>query len=393
MRRPFKLSKISMCGTAMAALLALSGGAEALTTGYVVLHAFKGTKDGNSPQADLLQDSGGNLFGTTVGGGGKGSDQGDGTVFKVAPDGTTTILHAFSGNDGSQPFAAVIADANGNLYGTTNEGGTSNEGVVFKLAPDGTYSILHSFTGGLDGGAPLAGLLADGSGNFYGTTFEGGANDAGAVFKLAPDGTETVLYNFTGGTDGAHPVAALIADGAGNLYGTALGKGAYNGGVAFRLAPNGTYRVLHAFGKKAYDGTFPYSALVADGAGNLYCSTYVGGKNDEGTVVKIMPDGRETVLYAFRSGSGGRLPYSDLTLDHAGNLYGTTFFGGKADEGVVYRITPSGDESVVHAFSGDKFGELPVGGVVMDASGNLFGTTNTGGRDEQGVVFEITPPK
>lgn len=389
MRRPFKLSKIWMCGAAMAALLALSGGADAQTTGYVVLHAFKGTKDGNTPQADLLQDNAGNLFGTTRYGGGKGSDEGDGTIFKVAPNGTTTILHAFSGNDGSQPFAGVIADANGNLYGTTSMGGASNDGVVFKLASDGTYTVLHSFTNSpSDGAGPWAGLLADSSGNLYGTTYEGGAHNAGTVFKLTPDGTETILHDFDG-SDGATPQATLIADGAGNLYGTTAYNGAYNAGVVFRLAPNGAYKVLHAFGKKSFDGKYPFAGLVADGAGNLYCSTYGGGKNGQGAVVKIAPNGAETILYAFRSGSSGSNPFSDLVLDNAGNLYGTTYSGGKAGDGVVYAITSSGEESVLQAFSG-KLGSGPRAGVIMDASGDLFGTAAFGGRGEQGVVFEIT---
>jgi uncharacterized repeat protein (TIGR03803 family) len=188
---------------------------------------------------------------------------------------TETVLHSFSGNDGAQPIAGLIADGNGNLYGTTAKGGASGNGVVFKLAPGGTYTVLYSFTGGSDGRFPQAGLIADSSGNLYGTTQFGGATGNGVVFKLTPGGTETVLYSFChlpGCTDGAYPQAGLIADSSGNLYGTTPYGGASNDGVVFKLASGGTETVLYSF-LGGGDGAFPGAALIADGSGNLYGTT------------------------------------------------------------------------------------------------------------------------
>ncbi|HTV34519.1 MAG TPA: choice-of-anchor tandem repeat GloVer-containing protein, partial [Methylocella sp.] len=225
-----------------------------------------------------------------------------GTVFKLAPDGTETVLHAFKGSpsDGSNPSAGLIFDSSGNLYGTTHIGGVAELGTVFKLAPDGTETVLHSFEGPGDGIYPVAGLIFDSSSNLYGTTVNGGATlAAGAVFKLAPDGTETVLHSFRGHGDGANPFAGLIADSQGNLYGTTPSGGSSNCGAGcgtvFKLAPDGTsYKVLYTFAGGS-DGFYPYAGLIADSQGNLYGTTTGGGANDSnGTVFKLTGTGFDT---------------------------------------------------------------------------------------------------
>ena len=263
------------------------------------------------PRNGLIADSAGNLYGTTSGGGASYK----GVVFKLAPDGTETVLHSFPGfpSDGNSPYAGLIADSAGNLYGTTlSRDSVSHAGVVFKLAPNGTAgwteTVLHSFTGfPTDGALPYAGLIADSAGNLYGATTGGGASGQGVVFKLAPDGTETVLHAFTGGSDGAYPgVGPLIADSAGNLYGTTTGGGGGPGasgqGVVFKLAPNGTggwtESVLYSFTGGSDGGQPFYGSLIADGAGNLYGTTVGGGASGAGVVFKLSGTGFVTTTLA-----------------------------------------------------------------------------------------------
>ncbi|MGH9205494.1 MAG: choice-of-anchor tandem repeat GloVer-containing protein, partial [Acidimicrobiales bacterium] len=241
-----------------------------------------------------IADSSGNLYGTTFQGGVVGGctdGLGCGTVFRLSPGGTETVLHAFTfSSEGYGPNGPLIADSSGNLYGTTYSDGASGNGVVFKLTPGGTYTVLHTFTGGSDGANPAGDLIADSSGNLYGTTRGGGASGSGCggfgcgtVFKLSPGGTLTVLYSFTGGSDGEGPVGNLIADSKGNLYGTTLlgggpgcGQFGLGCGVVFKLSPSGTETVLHIF-TGGSDGGAPFAGLIADSSGNLYGTTFQGG--------------------------------------------------------------------------------------------------------------------
>jgi len=259
-----------------------------------VLHSFPGGKDGASPLAGLIRDANGNVYGTIIGGGGTGcfDSHGCGVVFKVNSSDKETRLHTFSGgSDGGNPQSDLIRDANGNIYGTTTSGGDASCdapygcGVAFKLNPKGVYSVLHTFTGGTDGANPPAGLIRDASGDFYGTTVAGGANGCGTIFKLDKAGTVTALYNFACGTDGFHPSASLIRDSKGNLYGVTRYGGdllCYNNsgcGVVFELSPTGVYSVLHAFAGPPDDGAVPLGSLLRDGAGNLYGTTIYGGSD------------------------------------------------------------------------------------------------------------------
>jgi uncharacterized repeat protein (TIGR03803 family) len=400
-----------LCGTSiLAAALALSvplAGAYAARN-EIVLYAFEDGNDGAEPLASLISDKAGNLYGTTQVGGGA---NGYGTVFKLAPDGSETVLHSFAGgtSDGSLPEAGVIADYAGNLYGTTYGGGANGFGTVFKLAPDGTETVLYAFKGGDDGDGPFAGLIRDSAHNLYGTTLHGGASGnctdgCGTVFKLAPDGTETVLHTFAGGSDGANPYAGVIADGGGNLYGTTQVGGTGcdgNGcGTVFKVAMNGSEAVLYNFCSRlnCADGTTPYSGLIADSAGNFYGTTALGGitrggRIGNGTIFKLAPDGTETVLYVFPGGSHGEFPsYGSLLADKAGNLYGTAG-GGANGQGIVFRLATNGNESAPYAFKGRSDGSSPSAGVIADKAGNLYGTTQGGGNNNCtggcGIVFEI----
>jgi len=359
-----------------------------------VLHAFTLGGDGGFPDSGLLADEQGNLYGTTEWGGDSTNCQnGCGAVFKLAPDGTESVLYSFCPvskcADGEQPYAGLIEDKSGSLYGTTYLGGADNFGTIFELAPDGTESVLYSFSGSSrDGANPLAGLIVDSAGNLYGTTAGGGHyNDnkcepggCGTVFELAPDGTETVLYRFTGGKDGGNPYAGLIMDKAGNLYGTTLFGGPGGSGVVFRLAPDGTETVLSHF-KNGIDFDSPHASLIQDKAGNLYGTTFLGGGYGFGSVFKITPKGRAIALHTF-TGNDGRYPESPLVVDEAGNLYGTTSEGGADNSGTIFKLDPDGTESVLHSFcsqSNCTDGATPIAGLTKDKAGNLYGTTLDGG--------------
>jgi uncharacterized repeat protein (TIGR03803 family) len=373
--------------------------------------------DGANPEASLISDAAGNFYGTTVGGGNSAA----GTVFELSPNGsggwTEEVLYSFGeGLDGTYPEAGLIFDAAGNLYGTTEAGGIHRGGMVFELSPNGsgdwTETVLHSFGAGSDGSAPYAGqLIFDRTGNLYGTTSSGGTNFYGIAFELSPNGsggwTETVLHSFGAGTDGASPPAGLIWDGAGNLYGTTYAGGTSNVGTVFELSPNGsggwTETVLYSFNSNGSDGNYPYAGLVFDRAGNLYGTTYLGGTYNIGTVFELSPNGSggwtETVLHSFINNySDGAYPYAGLIFDSAGNLYGTTAYGGIYYYGTAFEFSPNGSggwtETVLYSsFGASMDGLSPNAGLIMDRAGNLYGTTVQGGigTSAAGTVFEIAP--
>jgi uncharacterized repeat protein (TIGR03803 family) len=356
---------------------------------FKVLYNFTGGADGGYPYANLIQDAKGNLYGTTSAGG----PSGVGTVFKVDKTGKETVLYSFTGGaDGGYPFAGLIQDPSGLLYGTTDSGGTSSYGTVFKVAPKtGKETVLYSFTGsGGDGEYPNAGLLRDNKGNLYGTNEWAGASGYGTVFKVGKTGKETVLHGF-GGSDGAYPFAGLVRDSKGNLYGYTAGGGTYSAGTVFMVDDTGTETVLWNFSGGA-DGGYPfYGYLVRDSKGNLYGTTEGGGASGYGTVYKLTPAGKESVLYSFTgTGGDGGWPYAGVVRDASGNLYGTTDVGGASGYGTVFMVGKTGKETVLHSFDYSD-GESPFAGLLRDAKGNLYGTTYLGGASGYGVVFEVTP--
>jgi uncharacterized repeat protein (TIGR03803 family) len=267
---------------------------------------------------------------------------GCGVVFEVDANGQEKVLHRFSGgSDGALPIGGLIRDAAGNLYGTTQMGGASGSGTVFKLDATGVETVLYSFAGAPDGQYPFAGLIRDSAGNLYGTTSNGGAIGFGTVFKLDPAGHETVLYSFTGGSDGGNPQAPLLRDKNGNLYGTTFVGGAiYGVGTVFKVDANGNETVLHNF--NGNDGKYPEAGLIGDSQGNLYGSALQGGPADNlgGTLFRISRRGTWSVLYNFSGGADGGNPAGSLVMDSEGNLYGTTASGGISNRGTVFKFTP-----------------------------------------------------
>jgi len=407
-----------------------------------VLHSFSG-QDGDGPAGGLVFDASGSLYGATTGGAGDCSVA-CGTVFRLTPDSkgkwTHTVLHRFDNpKGGAYPEGEVTFDGAGNLYGADYSGGPSSEGVVFKLASGSsgkwTETVLDNFDGST-GDWPLAGVIFDKVGNLYGTTRYGGAGNAcgdsgcGVVFELSPtsDGhwIKTVLHSFDG-RDGAFPLARLLLDKAGNLYGTTFAGGigscsfgVTGCGVVFQLNPPSkkgdpwTERILHRFAGNQ-DGGFLASDLVSDAAGNLYGMANQGGDLSCrsglgcGVVFELMhgEDGKwgEKVLHAFGGRDGAYPDGGGLVFDSEGNLYGTTSSGGGLNCnpnygcGVVFKLSPGKNskwtETVLHRFSG-KDGASPQSDLLLDAAGNLYGTTSQGGSGQCalggcGVVFEITP--
>ncbi len=531
-------------------LFAIPTFVQAQTASEKVILNFGLFPNGAFPYGTLARDSTGNFYGTAYAGG--AADQG--VVFEYSAAGKYNVLYSFLGGaaDGSGPYAGVTLDSAGNLYGTTQSGGAANMGVVYEISAAGEERVLHSFTGGTDGNYPYAGVAIDSQGNLYGTTYYGGASNAGVVYKINTAVQESVLYAFTGGADGGNPYAGVTLDSSGNLFGTAY-NGGTGGGVVYKISPIGQETVVFAFGPSRDTGVNPlggvildsqgnlygtidemvykltqtgqYTALVTqtygkyggtmspgtvamDSVGNLYWTTEAtyggamtpaplgalvkasatgevsilyrfpgssspllnsstnagpgtntgvildsdgniygvtvsggvsgalfevsaasmvtiphsftgaaggtepdgltltssgetygttsnGGPNNFGTVYKMNAEGKETVLYSFKGGNDGALPSGPLAIDSAGNVYGTTVRGGTANVGTAFRVTSTGGETVLHSFSGGSDGGDPQGGLILSPSGVLYGTTITGGSGslnglQNGVVFAMS---
>ncbi len=380
---------------------------------FTVLHNFTDGQDGANPETGLTMDKAGNLYGTTIHGG-----LGVGTVFKLTHKGSGwafSPLYSFPANesDGSGPQARVIFGPNGTLYGTAG-GGNLGFGVVFNLRPPAracttalcpwTETVLHPFTRNpVDGESPGSGdVVFDPDGNLYGTTILGGSDGLGAVYELTPSGTESVLWSFTGGQqDGSYPWSGVIFDQAGNLYGTttAGGEGCLAGcGTVYKMTPSGsgwTEKPIYRF-TGGSDGAAPYGGLIFDQKGNLYGTTAVGGSG--GTVFELTPnpDGSGSwnfnLLYGFVGNDG---PSGSLTMDASGNLYGITAENncpGCSTYGDVFElIYPNWAYKNLYAFQDGNDGGDPYGSVVLDANGNLYGTAWGWGKYGYGTVWKITP--
>jgi uncharacterized repeat protein (TIGR03803 family) len=349
----------------------------------IVLYSFPGGVDGGYASG-VIRDSAGNIYGATAGG-----TWGAGVVYKLDRTGHETVLYTFTGGaDGGSPSGSVTRDSAGDLYGTASIGGIANQGVVYKLDPAGHETVLYSFTGGTDGGYPTEGVVLDSSGNLYRTTATGGTGPFqgyGVVFELDTAGHETVLYTFTG-SDLVNNPQGVIRDSAGNLYGTTSDG---LGGV-YKLDTTGHETVLHNF-MIGEDGQLPNPGLILDSAGNLYRTTYQGGTSNAGIVYKLDAAGHETVLCTFSGGTDGGNPSAGLTLDSVGNLYGTTYYGGTGEAGVVFKLDITGHETVLYNFMYGADGYYPQAGVIRDSTGNLYGTTSGGGTKNNGVLFKIEP--
>jgi uncharacterized repeat protein (TIGR03803 family) len=364
-----------------------------------VLYQFSATSDGGNPYAGLIADAKGNLYGTTtLGGTGTGCNGSScGTVFEVTRARKESVLYSFQGTpkkDGAFPYAALLPDGAGNFYGTTHQGGGKvNAGTVFKLSQAGKETVLYRFHGVSDGGQPCSGLLSDKLGNLYGIADSGGAFGFGVVFKVTKTGKETVLYSFTQKSfPGLLPCGTPIADAQGNLYDTTYFGGTSNLGTIFKLTKAGKATILYSF--TGPGGAFPVAGLFSDTKGNIYGTTSAGGdlqKCGTGCGVVFKANGGKLGLLHIFGGPDGEIPYGVLIGDAKGNLYGTTTLGGKAGFGTVFTVTQAGKETVLHNFTGGSDGASPWAGLLSDAKGDLFGTTEAGGFADAGTVFKLTP--
>jgi uncharacterized repeat protein (TIGR03803 family) len=355
----------------------------ACVTNFTLLYSFAGGHtDGADPYHCLIQAGDGDFYGTTLDGGASNG----GAIFESTPSGTETLFYSFA----TMPWACLIQAADGNFYGTTASGGTSGHGTVFKITPSGTETVVYSFPAGSS--EPYTGLIQGSDGNFYGTTGANGTSDDGTVFKITAGGTETVLHAFPKtGTDGQIPYAGLIQGSDGNFYGTTYFGGSNGFGTVFKVTPGGTETVLYSFAGGS-DGEHPYAGVIQGSDGNIYGTTYQGGTSGYGTVFKVTPGGTETVLYSFSGGSSdGANPEAGLIQGSDGNFYGNTYGGGASNLGTVFELTASGTETVLHAFAGGSSdGANPTANLVQGSDGNLYGSTAAGGAGNDGTFFKVT---
>lgn len=379
-----------------------------------VIYNFTGGNDGGDPAAQLVFDSGGNGYGTTVTGGAFGC----GTVFQLMPVGSgwqLNTLYSFTCfADGKNPYGGVTLDKAGNLYGTTVAGGSGGVcasdgcGTVFELTKSGnswTETVLYNFAGANDGSGPGGGVVFDGNGNLYGTTPDGGIYSLGVVYELSPANgswTQTVIHAFTGGNDGGVGSLGLLLYSGGKFYGVTEIGGAYSAGTVFAMYPGSegkwNFATIHAFRGQPHAG-FPYGGLISDSSGNrLFGTTYYGGANGMGAVFELsLVNGQlvETIVHSFAGGKDGSLPTSTPIFDPPGNLYGTTSTGGypPCDCGTIFELSPANGrvkETILHSFKSTPDGAYPSYGLTL-FNKSLYGVTPVGGADSQGMIFSVAP--
>jgi len=400
-----------LCRLAIATLITLAATAAWSATTTKLLYSFAGDADGEYTDTELVMDSAGNLYGSSVQGGTFGS----GTVFQITPGGVHTVLYNFTGaTDGGEPYKGVTLDAQGNLYGTAVTGGAGSCeggcGVIFELLNSGgawTFHVIHTFSGGFDGSGPGSPITVDRFGNLYGTTPTAGANGMGTIYRMNRESSGAwkfrVIHTFTGGPDGGGGSAGrVLFDNAGNLYGVCTVGGKNGLGTVYRMfRSNGQwqFQTLYAF-QGSPDGALPYGGVAIDGSGNLYGTTYYAGAHDFGTVYQLTPANghwTERVLYSFKGGSDGDSPISTLVSDVHGNLYGTTSDGGAAacGCGTIFKVSPTSTggwtETVIYRFPGTPNPGFAYNGMIRDAEGNFYGATVHGGTTNDGAIYKLTP--
>ncbi len=355
------------------------------------LHSFSVFTNGANPMGGLTLGSDGNLYGTTSGGGTNG---GNGTVFSLS-NGVTTVLYEFTGGaDGRSPNTGLVEGTNGLYYGTTKAGGIGG-GTIFTISTNGILDTLYSFSPFIktsDGNHPQAGLVLAGNGNYYGTTELGGSDNLGTIYQITPTGAYAQIYSFSGGTNGQSPIAALVQGADGGLYGTTYNGGANNDGTVFRMTTNGAWALLHAFAGS--DGVNP-TGLVQGTNGLLYGTTASGGLNSAGTAFQLMTNGTFTNLHSFNTSVDGGNPTGPLVFGPTGLMYGTLESGGANSFGTLFSMSTAGAVVNLYSFTGDNDGATPAGGLALGGDGNLYGTAEIGGAGFNtgggGTVFQISP--
>ncbi len=389
---------------------------------YSVIHTFSGSSDGAQPEPTMTIDQAGNLYGTTFYGGAQPGNSGYGVVFRLVKKNSAWVLstlYTFSGgSDGGGPSSGVVVGPNGSLYGTTSLGGIQGCaagfrcGVIYQLQPPITVcktvlcpwreTVLYRFTGGADGAHPGSGpVIFDHAGNIYDTTLAGGDMNSGVVFKLSPSGggwQESVLHSFGAPGDGNGPEAGVVFDSQGNLYGTTIDGGANAKGMVYELVSTGSGWTIDDLHDVGIEGKSLYAGVIFDQTGNLYGATLFGNSGiGGGAVFQLVPTGggwNSNIVYSFSPPSGSGLgPYSSLTMDAAGNLYGTAETDGAFGFGSVFQLTPQNGGwtyTSLHDFAGGSDGCDPTGGVTLGPSGRLYGTASGCGSG-YGVVWAITP--
>lgn len=371
-------------GSAGGTCLAGSGASQSSGGPIVQLHSF-GCVDGTNPSGALTQGADGNFYGTTE----RGGSLDQGTIFKITPAGVLTTLHTFGGSagDGTFPLAKLTLGSDGAFYGTTYTGGVNDQGTVFRLSPAGALTILHSFNVS-DGQGVEGDLLQGTDGNFYGLTTYGGSADGGTIFKISPTGVFEVLYSLGSGSgDGTHPAYGGLRQASnGNLYGTTQQGGAYGLGTVFTVTQSGSYTTLYSFGQPGTFGNSPTTALTLGADGNFYGTT-------TGTIFKITPAGVLTTVFDFSvdtSYGAASNPSAALLLASDGNFYGTTIYGGKNGRGTVFRFKPTGELNVFASFDGEN-GDQPHE-LIQGTDGSLYGTSTLGGASSHGTIFKLSRP-
>ena len=384
MIRPNTSHRLVVIAIAMTASLALAEFVSAQVP-FEVLHEFGGGVEGRYP-GGLIQGTDGNFYGTT-----QSTPSRMGAVFTMTADGTVRVLHEIVSAEGAAPFFPLIQAADGNFYGTAYNGGPANFGTVFQVTPDGAFTVMHAFTGGVADGKYPGAIMQAADGNFYGTTVLGGASGFGMIFRMTTAGVVTILHSFEGGApDGAAPGGgALIQATDGNFYGTTFLGGLDDRGTVFKMTQQGTLVVLHAFAGGPTDGAYSVAALVEALGGNFYGTTLSGGSGGDGTIFEMSPAGALKVLHSFFRSSDGANP--DAALIHAtdGNFYGTTQRGGPGGGGTLFEMTPRGFLTVLHSFAGTPDGVGPH--LIEAADEKLYGTTVTGGSMLGGIAFRLDP--
>ena len=358
---------------------------------FKTLASFDGTNGSDPYIGSLVQGKDGNYYGTTTTGGAYGM----GTVFRVTPEGTVTVLYSFCSqsncSDGSDPYAGLVLSVDGNFYGTTYAGGIKGKGTVFKITPAGKMTILHSFRG-TDGAQSWDGLIQATDGSFYGTTYAGGANKFGTIFKITPTGALSTVYNFCSRskcTDGSWPVGRLLQATDGNFYGTTSAGGTSSNcghsgcGTVFKITQGGQLTTLHSFDRD--DGEQPWAGLIQAVDGNFYGTTNFGDI-ESGTVFKMTANGSVKVLYSF---SGTDNPAVGFVQGTDRKFYGATWWGGTRQYGTLFNITSGGQLKTLHTFEGPD-GAAPWGAVFQSTNGMFYGTTEQGGTFNDGTFFRLS---